>query len=213
MNSKEVNVENIDGVFNEIKKIIENRIDDINCIDANEEELKKIDKVCRKQLIKKSGSELYKFAEYTKFNENTGFCVAIGFNPAKCNIKEYDNTNKKLCSYFLKKEYGGYILLNLYPIVSKNEDSFHCDDLSMTFYDEIIPCLIDSVKCNIYVFWGSTIGVSEEIGKALEKNSGRVFFITDQNGHHHHPAYVKEENISEIKYNYVTIEKKGYRYK
>ena len=153
----------------------------------------------------------YKFMEYTKWkSKNVKQCVAIGFNPAKINPNEIDSTNKKLITELNNMDYNSYILLNLYPQVSTNKNTFNeTDTIDEKFQNillEILSLLIDQAIDTI-IFWGRTVSISNEIySKLIKLQEKNHLFMTIKKGdkkQHCHPAYIQIQIIKVSNDNYL----------
>ena len=140
----------------------------------------------------------YKYVEYTKWEENKPTCIAIGFNPATANVNEIDETNNKIIEQ-LKNRYGAYVLLNLYPQVSKDKKHWQDSNGEDDNYEPILYKIIDYIinsKEHVLIFWGRSVAISEKLNSKLKRliEQNRLF-ITVKKGteDHYHPARVSIE--------------------
>lgn len=53
----------------------------------------------------------------------TKYAIAIGGNPRLCKCDQVDTTNAYLSEYFYHKNYKGYILINLFTVLTEGIDS------------------------------------------------------------------------------------------
>lgn len=137
----------------------------------------------------------YKFMEYTKWNNNQ-VCVGIGFNPATNDPNEIDGTNVKIINELNNKKYGRYILLNLYPQVSKDKNTFDETDIVDENFQNILLKILSILikkKIDTLIFWGRTVSISEDVFKKLEelKDYNLLYMTVKQDTHlHYHPARI-----------------------
>ena len=139
----------------------------------------------------------YKFIEYTKWESpNEKQCVAIGFNPATIDPNIIDKTNGKIINILKDNGYGSYILLNLYPQVSKNKDDFNEDDeIDSSFQETLIKILelLNKTKTKTLIFWGRTVPIPKnvfDILKTLQQNEILYMTIKKDTHSHYHPARI-----------------------
>lgn len=173
---------------------------------SSNSEFKKFNLSCRKNLSEIDGQP-YKYVECTKFNQGKKVCVGIGFNPAEKSPDEIDRTNKKIIEALNNGEYKTYILLNLYPLVSKSKANFdESDENSIAFAKKCLPSLLETIyndtDADVLIFWGRTVSVDCEIFNIIEMlcNSPKQrLYMTVRKGEcvHCHPAYVPIE-IKEV---------------
>lgn len=149
----------------------------------------------RKNIIYPKIDPKYKYIEYTRLCKKEKVCVILGFNPAKSNVDEIDNTNKKIHK-ILKKNYGSCILLNLYPQVSTTKDKWDEGDNEDAQFVSVMEKLLKKLvasKADVLVFWGRSVGVDKKIGTLLKKlqKQGRLYItVKKDTNKHYHPARV-----------------------
>jgi hypothetical protein len=140
----------------------------------------------------------YKYVEYTKWEENKPTCIAIGFNPATANVNEIDETNNKIIEQ-LKNRYGAYVLLNLYPQVSKDKKHWQDDDGEDEKYEPVLYQIIDDIIASnehVLIFWGRSVAISEKLNSKLKRliEQERLLITVKQGTKcHYHPARVSIE--------------------
>lgn len=151
----------------------------------------------------------YKYLEITTWDLSKDICIAIGHNPAIASVDDIDDTNNKLLNK-LKDRYGGYILLNLYPRVTKDVDSFGEPQREDIDYKSLLKDIISDVISNeidVIVFWGRSVEIDDDFGNVINKllDNDRLYITVKENTtEHYHPARV---NISLIKATRTSLKK------
>lgn len=156
----------------------------------------------RKNLQYNDTANFYKYVEYTKWDEGET-CVAIGFNPAKHEVNEIDNTNKQLITV-LKNKYGSYVLINLFPQVSANKRQFKKNDKEDEAFKATLLKILDlclEQKKDTVIFWGRTVTIDKDILEKLMKlqECGKLYkTVKEGTSSHYHPARcnIKTEKVS-----------------
>lgn len=179
-----------------IKDFITNSKTNLKCVKEDWNVSSKKDFIIRKNIVYNND---YKYVEFTQWDKYKPICVAIGFNPATADVNYVDDTNHKIITQLKQEEYGSYILLNLYPQVSKDKKHWQDDDGEDEKYEPVLYQIIDDIIASnehVLIFWGRSVAISEELNiklKALiEQNR---LFITVKKGteYHYHPARVSIE--------------------
>ena len=177
-----------------LKKIIVSEESGLKCLGCGWQYSDKPD-LERKNITSSTNTKKYKYIEYTKLGSSDKVCVAIGFNPAEFDVNEFDGTNNKICTC-LKEKYGSYILINLYPQVSKTKDEWDEGDEEDAKFAPVLIKLLETIldsKEDVLVFWGRSVGVDEQIGTHLSKmQENNLLYFTVKKGTnlHYHPARV-----------------------
>ena len=194
-------------LFEKLKRIIVSDKSDLLC-KGNLWEFSK-DK-SRRNIVSTSDSKSYKYIEYTVWDDKKKFCVAIGFNPANSDVESPDDTNERVRKELDNNGYGAYVLLNLFPQISADENTHHKDDEDEKF-EKILPRLFDKIiesKTDVLIFWGRTAEVNNDIRKCLIKlQKNKKLYITVKKGtnNHYHPARVTIDIIQAKEDSIVTF--------
>lgn len=106
----------------------------------------------------------YKYGEIITFDNNSSsgnYALTIGLNPALINPQKFDATNRKVANYLrnCQNNYDGYILLNLYSVVTNNSSELckHIKLNPMDLFNNIQNQVLNTMKNftgDIYLFWG-----------------------------------------------------------
>lgn len=170
-----------------------------NWKNSSSKELEKLNLSCRKNLSEFDGQS-YKYVECTKFNQGTKICVGIGFNPAEQSPDKIDDTNQKIIEYLNKEKYKKYILLNLYPLVSKSKETFdESDENSVAFAQKCLPSLLETVykdtDADVLILWGREVEFECELYDqlCLLCKEERLYITVNQGDNkkpHWHPSRV-----------------------
>ena len=177
-----------------LKKIIVSEESHLKCFSCEWQYSDKLD-LERKNITSSDGTQKYKYIEHTILGESNKVCVVIGFNPAESDVNEFDGTNNKIYAC-LKEKYGSYILINLYPQVSKTKDEWDEGDEEDAKFGPVLIKLLETLldaKEDVLVFWGRSVGVDEQIGTLLSKlQENNLLYFTVKKGTnlHYHPARV-----------------------
>ena len=92
-----------------------------------------------------------------------------------------------------------HILLNLFPIVSKDKENFVDGDIESKEYEEYLLKALDLIvksKIDVVIFWGRTVAIDAKVyDKLKELKQNNKLFITVKKGsfEHFHPARVQIE--------------------
>lgn len=141
----------------------------------------------------------YKYIEYTEWNKGQKKCVALGFNPATNDVKQFDDTNKKILKALEDKQYGSYILLNLYPQVTKSKKELQEDDEENKKFESVLLQALKKIKekkVDVLIFWGRTVVISDQLFCELKEIMEQsLLYKTVKKGtnEHYHPARVQIE--------------------
>ena len=146
--------------------------------------------------------------------------ICFGINPSTASPEDLDKTMQTVIAVTKKRNYDGYIMLNIYPQRAKkpsqldNADYPKCKEIIEENLRQIEKVFCDNKGGAIWAAWGSSINVRPyfwdeclcEIVK-LAKNY-RMRWVTiggHGNRHPHHPLYnrIKDgEDFREIDINY-----------
>lgn len=126
----------------------------------------------RKNIIAKCRESEFKFLECTCWDENKPVCVGVGYNPRESNPNNIDKTNKKIINLLKENDYGKYILLNLYPKISKCKKDLNKLDLkNCTFNSKVFPKLLDEIierkDVSVVIFWRREVEFNNNIYRKL----------------------------------------------
>lgn len=165
---------------------------------GNTQKYQKLELCERKNLSIVENDVPYKYIECSTFKKHSKICVGIGFNPAEVSPNEIDNSNKKIISFLGNKEYGKFILLNLYPLVARSKKEFdEQDEKSIAFVQNCLPELLEIIltqtNVDVLIFWGRTVSVEQNIFEKIEKicEQGRLYMTVKVNENIHcHPAHI-----------------------
>lgn len=150
----------------------------------------------------------FKYKEEISFdkekNEKAGKkAICIGYNPAKAS-KKIDTTNKRLID-LLWSDYDEYLLLNLYPQISTDQDTCYPEIDENANFEEVITEMLEKDSRDIILFWGRTTVFTESICEAIKKRIKKKLPLkmTVHQGKFTHPGSnadiqlqdIKEENI------------------
>ena len=166
-----------------IKGLITNPKSRLKCASANWNVGNVDGFIVRKNIVYKND---YKYVEFTQWDKKKPICVAIGFNPATADVNDVDDTNNKIIIQLIKEGYGAYVLLNLYPQVSKDKKHWQDDDGEDEKYEPILYQIIDDIIASderVLIFWGRSVAISEKLNTKLKVLIGQNrLFITVKKG-------------------------------
>jgi len=145
----------------------------------------------------------------------------IGINPSTAEPNKLDNTLKRVKTIAKKKDYNGWIMLNIYPQRAKDPNKMD-DKLNKRIHEinlnEIERALNKTSNPTIWAAWGSLINKRPYLIKCLqdiyEKTKGLgANWVTIgkrcKGGHPHHPIGVSYDcNIGDFKIIYFLIKNK-----
>lgn len=125
--------------------------------------------------------------------------ICIGYNPAKAS-EEIDTTNKRLID-LLWSDYDGYLLLNLYPQISTNQDTCYPEIDENAFFEDVIIGMLEEDSRDIILFWGRTAVVTESICEAIRKriDKGLLLKMTVHDDKFTHPGSNSDIQLKDIK--------------
>jgi hypothetical protein len=134
----------------------------------------------------------YKFYDKIIWDDTKKKAIVIGFNPSKSSFTKLDKTNHNM-STLLSNQYGGYHLLNIYPIVSPNPDEVDDDLINTSFIQKLAEILRENNslkkddRLNLVLMWGVTLkvpkdGLFSELEKAKKEGILYCTAVTNQNG-------------------------------
>lgn len=154
--------------------------------------------IARKNICEEKATKKYKFIEYTLWDEKKDFCVIIGYNPAEADPNIFDKTNEKLINNNFFDNFGGVVLLNLYPQVSKTKAEFEDNDEIDNKYQEKFVKILNYIakkQKKIVIFWGRTVSIEKTIKDKLAEFPSVNLYKTvkrgDDKNSHYHPARVE----------------------
>lgn len=179
-----------------IKDFITNSKTNLKCVKEDWNFSSRTDFIIRKNIVYNND---YKYVEFTQWDKEKPICVAIGFNPATAEVNDVDDTNNRIITQLKKEDYGSYILLNLYPQVSKDKKHWQDDDGEDEKYEPILYQIIDDIIASderVLIFWGRSVAISEKLYIKLKVliDQNRLFITVKKGmGDHYHPARVSIE--------------------
>lgn len=162
--------------------------------------------------LSKTPNPNHKLCEIISFNRPGPYAIAIGANPAKGKKNYFDKTNLVVAKeiYSKKKQsgdyqYGGYILFNLYTILSSSVEKIitYIDNSNdkLNDFSTALCFLLSQSSDDIYVFWGPKMkgnnkrkrnliqnSVSTLISSIVNNNTNMVYYSADAKGDHVHPC-------------------------
>lgn len=179
-----------------IKDFITNSKTNLKCVKEDWNFSSRTDFIIRKNIVYNND---YKYVEFTQWDKEKPICVAIGFNPATADVNDVDDTNNKIITQLKKEGYGAYILLNLYPQVSKDKKHWQDSNGEDEIYEPILYQIIDDIIASderVLIFWGRSVAISEKLYSKLKVliDQNRLFITVKKGmGDHYHPARVSIE--------------------
>ena len=179
-----------------IKDFITNSKTNLKCVKEDWKVSSRTDFIIRKNIVYNND---YKYVEFTQWDKEKPICVAIGFNPATADVNDVDDTNHKIITQLKKEGYGAYILLNLYPQVSKDKKHWQDSNGEDEIYEPILYQIIDDIIASderVVIFWGRSVAISEKLNNKLKRliEQERLFITVKQGTKcHYHPARVSIE--------------------
>jgi hypothetical protein len=143
-----------------------------------------------------SSCRKYRYALWRIWEESKPLVMFIGLNPSTANESEPDNTIKRVTRICKHNGYGGFYMMNCFPLVSKNPSALQ-DFFDTPFHDvediENMRQLLEvSRKCKDVVFAWGNFKEAKERGKSISgyfKNAKALAILKD--GSPKHPLYCK----------------------
>jgi hypothetical protein len=140
----------------------------------------------------------FRFALWRIWDEGKPLVMFIGLNPSKANESEPDNTIKRVKAIAEYNGYGGFYMMNCFPLVSTDPGLLYAF-YETPFYDhediENMRHLLDvRKKCKDVVFAWGNFKEAKERAKSLTgyfKNAWALEILKD--GSPKHPLYCKKE--------------------
>ena len=149
----------------------------------------------------------YKFKEIIHFTKDPlsdkHMAICIGINPAKAE-QNIDPTNINLIK-LLFDNYDGYILLNIYPEITKNAKKVNFkDDENINFTKNLDAIINENKTEDIILFFGRTTIVPSTFIELINScvNNNRIVKITTHDGEFTHPAR-RSINLTDYSSDYV----------
>lgn len=110
----------------------------------------------------------------SEVTEKDKIAVCIGYNPAECS-KDIDVSNKRLIKLLKQHCYKGYVLLNLFPQITKSAKEV---DLDLQFNKDFETSLMSYIKNNfntsdVVIFFGRTTQITDKFKVFLSEISSR----------------------------------------
>lgn len=147
----------------------------------------------------------YRYALWRIWDESKPLVMFIGLNPSTANESEADNTIRKVTSISKNLGYGGFYMMNCFPLVSTNPSVLN-DFYTGPWHDiediENMRHLLEvSKKCKDIIFAWGNFKEAKERGQSLAgyfKNAKALFI--NKNGSPKHPLYCKN-NIQPVNFN------------
>lgn len=134
----------------------------------------------------------HKYGEIVEFKNSTNqnFAICIGLNPKWGREKQFDRSNQKIAGW-LKPNYKGFVLLNMFSIVTKDMSDL-CAYIASNAYDlqndmrDVVAAIIQRTSYDIYLFYGENAYgfVNANLANALSSayQQGRKIFISEAGG-------------------------------
>lgn len=142
----------------------------------------------------------YRYALWRIWDESKPLVMFIGLNPSTANETEPDNTIKRVMQISKNNGYGGFYMMNCFPIVSTDpsilKDFWESANPFIQNHDTVNRQKLREIseKCEAIVFAWGNFKVVKEINrdKELEKMFPEAMALKiNQNGSPKHPLYCK----------------------
>jgi len=126
------------------------------------------------------------------WDSNKKQALVIGINPSFADQKLDDPTVSKLITLCRYNDFGGFILLNLFPFISTQPIAL--DRTVGLKKNRILLENFVSKSESIICIWGNTLGQMPETYNFLNAHN-LLCFGTNKNGSPKHPLYLKGDTL------------------
>jgi hypothetical protein len=140
----------------------------------------------------------YRFALWRIWDKTKPLVMFIGLNPSTADENENDNTIKRVKSISENLGFGGFYMMNCFPLISTNPGVLH-DFYETPFHDsediENMRWLLDiSKKCGEIIFAWGNFKVAKQRAESIAGyfQNAKALFI-NKNGSPKHPLYCKKD--------------------
>lgn len=130
-------------------------------------------KIATRKIVGLTAYPEYKFFDFINWSESKK-AIVIGLNPSKADENLLDQTNQNITNFLHRKNYGGYYLLNILPLVSPIPDDAYNDPNSKNFIGTIVDilnfCLSHDINLDIFLVWGQLdVEINKDFTEVLKK--------------------------------------------
>ena len=142
----------------------------------------------------------YRYALWRIWDKTKPLVMFIGLNPSTANEDDNDPTIRSVERISKHNRFGGFYMMNCFPLVSTNPGVLHA------FYDTPFHDIEDSenmrwlldikTKCSTVVFAWGNFDVAKERAKSISSyfKDAKALHI-NKNGSPKHPLYCKSETV------------------
>ncbi len=136
----------------------------------------------------------YRYQLWRIFDDSKPLVMFIGLNPSTANQTKNDNTVTKLIKVSANNGFGGFYIVNLFAVISKDPNILITHPNPLGDNNEWL--LKTSALCNRTVFaWGNFKEAKERSIQVASMFNNPYCFIQNKNGSPKHPLYCKDETI------------------
>ena len=152
-----------------------------------------------KDLFENNGAEFsacrtYRYCLWRIWDENKPLVMFIGLNPSTANETKPDRTITRIKNIVTNLGYGGFYMLNLFAVVSKDPKVLktHPDPIGENdgWLEKIAP------KCEkIFFAWGNFKEAKQRAEQVKKMFPDAWALVINKNGSPKHPLYIKGDVI------------------
>jgi len=134
----------------------------------------------------------YRYALWRIWDKKLPLVMYIGLNPSTASADKNDNTITKLIKVSRNNGFGGFYMMNLFAIVSKDPAVLKTDANPLGDNDGWLEKI--SPKCNMVVFaWGNFKEARERSVDVIKMFDDPYCLFQNKNGSPKHPLYCEDE--------------------
>lgn len=129
----------------------------------------------------------YRYALWREWDNNLPRAMCIGLNPSTANADDDDPTIRRLISLLTAKGYGGFVMANLFALISSKPEDLRVSRDPVAENDKYLKNI--SYKCDDVIFcWGDFPTSKYRAKVIIPKYPDALCFGRTKNGSPKHPA-------------------------
>lgn len=131
----------------------------------------------------------YRYLLYRIWNTKLPVLVCIGLNPSTANEEKNDQTINKLIRIVQNAGYGGFYMMNLFGLISRNPDDLRAHPDPVGANDKYLQHYTQGQT--VVFCWGNFKQAEYRAKKIKQMFPGAKCFGTNANGSPKHPLFLK----------------------